>query len=137
MKRYIVDTGPVIALLNAADSNHKWARETFDRIEPALITCEPVLAEACYLANRLKGGADKVLDLVGRDIVRVSFDLGTEIEAIRSLMARYASVPMSLADACLVRMTELDDQATIVSLDSDFRVYRRHRRQAVPVLLPK
>lgn len=137
MKRFIVDTGPLIALLNVADSHHAWARSTFDRIEPALMTCEPVLTEACFLANRFRGGADKVLELVARDIVRISFDLSTEVEAVRGLMSRYGSVPMSLADACLVRMTELDDDCTLITLDTDFKIYRRHRRQVVPVLMPK
>jgi predicted nucleic acid-binding protein len=52
-------------------------------------------------------------------------------------MERYSSIPMSLADACLVRMSELEPRATVISLDSDFKIYRRNRRQVIPVLLPK
>ncbi len=137
MKRFIVDTGPLVALLNAHDARHDWAKTTFSRIEPPLVTCEAVIAEACFLTARLDAGADKVLDLLSRKVVLVAFDLGAEHDAVRTLMKRYVSTPMSLADACLVRMTELDGDATVVTLDSDFTFYRRHRRQSIPVLSPQ
>jgi predicted nucleic acid-binding protein len=139
MKQVIVDTGPIVALLNARDTHHAWAREVLDRIEPPLTTCEAVLSEACFLVRSLKGGRDAVLDLVSRGIIEVPFQLGPEVDAVRKLMTltRYASVPMSLADACLVRMTEMDGRATVLTLDSDFKVYRRNGRQSVPVIMPK
>jgi predicted nucleic acid-binding protein len=95
-----------------------------------------VLSEACFLLRKVSGGADAVLAFVHRGLVRVSFRIEPEVVAVRELMNRYAGVPMSLADACLVRMAELDARATVLSLDSDFRVYRRNGRQAVPALLP-
>lgn len=137
MKHVIVDTGPIVALLNARDTHHAWAREVLDRIEPPLTTCEAVLSEACFLVRSLKGGRDAVLDLVSRGIIEVPFHLGTEVDSVRKLMTRYASVPMSLADACLVRMTEMDGRATVLTLDSDFKVYRRNGRQTVPIIMPK
>lgn len=136
MKRLIVDTGPIVAVLNANDAHHAWTRTVLDRVEPPLATCEAVLSEACFLLRRLRGGPDAVLDLVERGILSVGFSLTTEIVAVRKLMARYSSVPMSLADACLVRMAELDDKAAVFTLDSDFAIYRKNRRQVIPAIRP-
>lgn len=136
MNRVIVDTGPLVALLNARDAHHEWAVEVFDGIAPPLITCEAVISEACFLVRRLEGGCDAVLELVSRGIVTVAFRLGDELVPVRKLMLRYATVPMSLADACLVRMAELDDRATVLTMDADFRIYRKHGRQTIPYLMP-
>ncbi len=137
MKRFVVDTGPLVALLNANDAHHDWAKTTFSQIEPPVLTCEAVIAEACFLTARLDGGADNVMDLLTRKILMLDFDLSAEREAVLALMKRYTSTPMSLADACLVRMAELDADASIVTLDSDFGVYRRNRRQSIPLLSPR
>jgi uncharacterized protein len=83
-----------------------------------------------------KAGRNGVLGLVGRGIVKLDFLLSSEFDAVRKLMAKYASVPMSLADACLVRMTELHTRAAVVTLDGDFRVYRRNGRHVVHVIMP-
>ena len=135
MKQVIVDTGPLVALLNSRDAHHAWARTTLDEIEPPLWTCEAVASEACFLLGRIKGAADAVLDLVSKGVVTVDFRLSAEIEPVRKLMAKYESVPMSLADACLVRMTELNARSTVLTLDRDFHVYRRNGRQVVPVIM--
>jgi uncharacterized protein len=134
--RGIVDTGPIVAFLNAGDPHHRWAQETLSGFTLPLMTCEAVLSEAWFLVRQAKGGQNGVLGLVGRGIVALDFRLSSEFEAVRKLMAKYASVPMALADACLVRMTELDGRASLVTLDNDFRVYRRNGRQAVPVIMP-
>lgn len=134
MRRLIVDTGPIVALLNANDARHEWTRDILDRVEPPLLTCEAVISEACFLVRRIRGGQDAVLDLVARGVLSVCFSLTTEIVAVRKLVTRYSNVPMSLADACLVRMSELDDKAAILTLDSDFGIYRRNRRQAIPTI---
>ena len=131
-----IDTGPLVALLNARDSHHKWAKDVWSEIEPPLVTCEAVLTEACFLVREAAGGADAVLELVSRGIVKPSFRVEPHIDAVRALMTRFASVPMSFADACLVRMAELDARMTIMTLDSDFRVYRKNGRHVVPLLTP-
>jgi uncharacterized protein len=125
-----------VALLNRRDRHHAWAREVLDTIEPPVFTCEAVISEACFLLGHLVGGQDAVLELLSNDVVKVDFRMLPEIDALRGLMRKFANVPMSLADACLVRMTELDTQSVIVTLDTDFRVYRRNRRQVVPALMP-
>jgi predicted nucleic acid-binding protein len=137
MKRLIVDTGPIVALLSSSDAHHPWTRTVLDRVEPPLLTCEAVVSEACFLLRRIHGGSDAVLDLVQRGVISVCFSLATEIGAVRKLMTKYREVPMSLADACLVRMTELDDQAAVLTLESDFANYRRNRRQVIPTIRPE
>jgi predicted nucleic acid-binding protein len=131
-----VDTGPLVALLNRRERHHTWVSKILDTIEPPLFTCEPVLSEASFLLQNVQGGADAVLELVARGIVRSDFRVATEIEPVRALMKKFANVPMSLADACLVRMTELDQKSVVLTLDSDFGIYRRNRRQVVPTISP-
>jgi predicted nucleic acid-binding protein len=132
----LLDTGPLIALIDRHDQHHDWARSRFDEMEPPLLTCEAVLTEACYLAQRTPGGARPVLDLVERGVIRLAFDLAENFAAVATLMRRYANVPMSLADACLVRLSELLPDSTVVTLDGDFHVYRRHGRQKIRLMIP-
>jgi predicted nucleic acid-binding protein len=134
--RAIVDTGPIVAFLNTRDPHHQWAQKTLSSFTLPLVTCEAVLSEACFLVRHATGRQHAVLALVSLGIIAVEFQLSSEFEAVSKLMAKYANVPMALADACLVRMTELDSRARVITLDSDFRVYRRNGRQAVPVIMP-
>ena len=136
MREIIVDTGPLVALLNARDEHHEWAKAAMDAVEPPLITCEAVLTEAAYLVRKLRGGPEAVLDLVTRQVLRVDFRVDNELLALRTLVSRYASVPMSLADACLVRMAELRPRAAVLTLDADFQVYRRSGRLTIPLISP-
>jgi uncharacterized protein len=133
----IVDTGPLVALLNARDEHHSWARSAMEAIEPPMLSCEPVLTEACYLVRKLRGGPEAVLDLVTRGVLDVGFRVDAELLALRTMVARHASVPMSLADACLVRMAEMHPRARVLTLDTDFRVYRRGGRLAIPLIAPR
>lgn len=134
--KLIVDTGPLVALLDAREPHHTWARETLGSIQMPLYTCEACLSEALFLLHYVRGGPYALLSLMSRGVVVPLFRLASEIDAVRKLMTKYESVPMSLADACIVRMTELDARATVVTLDADFQVYRRNGRQAIPVLMP-
>ncbi len=136
MTRFVIDTGPLVALLNRRDRHHTWVREVLDTVEPPLFTCEAVVSEACFLLGKLRGGHDAVLRLVSTDVVKIDFQIRVEIDPVRGLIRKFANVPMSVADACLVRMTELEPQSVIMTLDSDFRVYRRNRRQLIPTIMP-
>ena len=136
MNSVLIDTGPLVAFLNRRERFHAWAAEVLDAIEPPIFTCDPVLSEACFLLQDVSGGQDAVLELVSRGIVRSDFRVASEIDSLRVLMKKFSDVPMSLADACLVRMTELAQQSVVLTLDSDFRVYRRNRRQVVPTISP-
>lgn len=137
MTSVIVDTGPLVALLSRREHHHAWARKVLDTIEPPIFTCDAVLSEACFLLQDAEGGHDAVLELVTRGIVRSDFRVTAEVDSLRALMKKFANVPMSLADACLVRMTELDQKSVVLTLDSDFGIYRRNRRQVVPTISPR
>jgi predicted nucleic acid-binding protein len=136
MSRVVVDTGPLVALLNRSDRHHDWVRQVLDTVEPPVFTCEAVISEACFLLSRIREGQDAVLELLSKDILKVDFRLSSEIDSVRALMKKFRSVPMSFADACLVRISELEPRSRILTLDSDFRVYRRNRRQTIPTVMP-
>ena len=132
----LVDTGPLVALLNRRDRHHAWVRDVLDTVEPPLFSCEAVLSEACFLLSRLAGGQDALLELLASQVIQVDFQIAPEVLAIRSLIRKFATVPMALADACLVRMSELDTSSVVLTLDSDFGLYRRNRRQVIPSIMP-
>jgi predicted nucleic acid-binding protein len=132
----LVDTGPLVAFLNRRDRYHAWAKERLQGAEPPLLTCEAVLSEACFLLRGYERGPEAVIDLVARGLLAVLFDLAREAAPLKLLLSRYAEVPMALADACLVRMSELHPDAVLLTLDSDFRIYRRNRRSVIPTLMP-
>ena len=134
--RVILDTGPLVALLNSRDRHHEWAVDQWSRIAPPLLTCDAVLAEACFLVQPFAGGQNAVLDLLRRSVLDASFQLAEEAGALSRLLKKYSDVPMSLADGCLVRMSELNDDWAVMTLDSDFRLYRKNGRQVIPTLTP-
>jgi predicted nucleic acid-binding protein len=136
MSVWIVDTGPLVAVLNRSDTYHAWALEHFGRLRPPLVTCEAVLSEASYLLEHGSAGARALLEFVDRGVVQVDFHFQNEVERVQELSVRYASVPMSFADACLVRMTELHHKATLWTIDTDFAIYRRNGRQRISTLMP-
>jgi uncharacterized protein len=137
LKVVLVDTGPIVAYLNGRDRHHAWAVGMFKQLRPPLFTCEAVLSEAVYLLRSAPGGGDRVMDLVGRGVLGITFDLHGEAAAVSGLLHRYRGVPMDLADACLVRMSEQHADCVLLTIDSEFRdIYRRHGRQVIPTLLP-
>lgn len=136
MTSHFVDTGPLVALLNPRDTHHGWVRSVLAELPTPVGTCEAVIAEACYLLRRIHGGSAAVLEMVSRGALSVDFALESEIEPVAALMTKYADAPMSLADACLVRMTELERDSVVVTTDRDFTRYRRNRRQTIPVAIP-
>ena len=135
-RRVLLDTGPLVALLSGRDKYHPWARLQWSQIVPPLLTCEAVLSEACFLLRAAPGGSQAVMELLRRHVVEVAFHLEDHVEAVARLIRKYASVPMSLADGCLVRMAELSPESTILTLDRDFRLYRKSGRHVVPVIMP-
>ena len=132
----IVDTGPLVAFLNATDRYHAWSKQVFGGIEGSVSTCEAVISEASFLLRHVRGGSHSVMRLVERGLVRLPFRLETESASVRRLLSRYANVPMSIADACLVRMSEQSPDCVLLTLDRDFRIYRRQGRNVLPTLMP-
>lgn len=136
MSEIIVDTGPLVAMLVKTDAQHAWAVERLRELPPPFLTCEPVLAEVAHLVRRVRRGLDRFVDLLMSDLLRVELDLMLERAAIGRLLRKYADRPMSLADACLVRLAEQHDKASILTIDGDFAVYRKHGRRVIPLIAP-
>lgn len=134
--RVLLDTGPLVASLDIADRHHLWTVAQFKEILPPLLTCEAVISEACFLLRTVPRAPTRVLEMVQRGALELSFELSHEIKAVHWLMKKYANLPASLADACLVRMSEIYAQSQTLTLDSDFRVYRQHGRRVIPVIMP-
>lgn len=137
MPAIMMDAGPLTALLNPNDEWHAWARETMRRLPTPILTSEPVLTEVSYLLRREGCDADEIFALAAESVVRVGLRFEDEQASLRELMARYRSVPMSLADATLVRLSELHRDCQVFTLDRDFRIYRRHGNKVIPVLMPE
>ncbi|GAB5534699.1 MAG: PIN domain-containing protein [Rubricoccaceae bacterium] len=132
----LADTGLVVAYLNAGDQHHAWAVGQFQNRRLPFLTCDAVIAEAVFLMAREKLPRFLVPRLLATGVLRVAFDPNQEAEAVAVLMGRYADRPMDYADACLVRMSEWFHRATVLTVDSDFHVYRRNRNEAIPVEMP-
>lgn len=130
----LADTGFLVGLLRARDRYREWAAETTSIFPPPWQTCEAVVSEAFHLLGPV--GRPALIELLRRRFVTTPFQLTHEREPVLLLMQRYADVPMSLADACLVRMTEMHTDPLVITTDSDFRIYRRHGRRVVPCVLP-
>lgn len=133
----LVDTGPLVAYLNARDRYHDWAKEQLGLVQPPLLTCEAVLSEVLFLLRGHRAAQAAVMGFVESGLLRLPFRLQDEAGTVSKLLQRYAEVPMSLADACLVRMSEQHGSTVVLTLDSDFAIYRRHRRQVVPNIRPR
>lgn len=131
----LLDTGPLVAFLSADDSHHAWAASAIDGLTGKLISCEAVISEASFLLGRNRHRRSVVLELVERMGVEVQ-PLGSELRVLRQLMDKYASTPMSFADACLVRLADLHSSATVMTCDADFRAYRRSNRRIINTLMP-
>jgi len=132
----LLDTGPLVSFLAAGLKHHVWAVEQWKRLRPPLSTCEPVLTEAAFLLRREGREADALFALLERGVIRIGLAVEEEQADLRALMRRYRNRPMSLADACLVRLSEIHTGSEIFTLDSDFRVYRRHGNKVIPLLMP-
>ena len=137
METVIADAGPLVAYLKRDDKDHVWAKEVFQRLTTRLLTCDAPLGEAFFLLQQTHGGTGQLLELLEKGLVVPAFDLVAELPAVGELLRKYESVPMSLADACLVRVAELHRDAVVFTLDGDFRIYRKHRRHAIPLICPE
>jgi uncharacterized protein len=134
-RNVLVDTGFLIALLGRRDVHHEWAVTQARGYPPPWSTCEAVLSEAFHLLGA--HGTTSVGTLLRRRALILAFDFAENLESVIVLMQKYSDIPMSLADACLVRMTETLAEPLILTTGDDFRVYRRHSRQVIPCVTPE
>jgi len=129
----IVDTGFLVAFLNRNDQHHEWAAEIGSRVSDPLLTCEAVLAETAYLIESTR----KTVELLEQGFVEIAFELPKHVDEIARLAERYEVRKPDLADLCLIRMSEMNPGLPVITVDeTDFRVYRRNKRDIIPIMCP-
>lgn len=130
---HILDAGPLIAAINRNDRHHRWARETLARLGPPFLTCPEAMAEAAAMTGRPAA----IVEMILSGEIVLAFDLAAQAASVLALLNKYADRDMDLADACIVRMTELVRDCRVVTLDrADFSVYRRSGRDVIPLIAP-
>ena len=132
----IVDIGPLVAFFDRSERHHAWTTETIGELEPPLLLCEPVLAEASYLLGQYPKAQDAIFALLQNGALRVAFHIDEHVSELRKLLQKYRDTPMSLADACVVRMAEVFPRHAILTLDADFYIYRKHGETPLTILHP-
>lgn len=137
MSLVLLDTGPIVALLDRSERNHIRVRAAFSELDATFVTCEPVIAEACYLLRSLAGAPEAVLENVERGVFQIPLRLSSESGAVRALLKKYRSVPMDLADACLVRLAEVVGSGRVLTLDGDFEIYRWRKTKKFELVLDR
>ncbi len=137
MTTVVVDAGPLVALIDGRDEHHAWSRKVLGRLTEAPVTCEAVLTEVLFLLRADQNAPRKIAGLFGSGWLALHPAVGQNPGTALALMEAYRNVPMSFADACLVRITESISESVVLTTDSDFHIYRRHRHQAIPLRMPK
>lgn len=128
-KPVLLDTGCIVALLDRSECSHERCVEVLSDLEAPLVTCEPVIAESCYLLRNMRGAPEAVVENVEKGIFMVPFRLDAAARSIRLLLEKYSDVPIDLADACLIYLATELGTGRILTLDSDFDVYRWARNR--------
>ena len=128
----IADTGFQVALLQANDEHHAWAMEVAEQVTWPALTCESVLSETAFHVR----SSELLVGMLQDGMLRVAFELGSHLEHLHESAKRYAEREPDLADLCLICMSELYPRHTVITVDNDFRVYRRNKREAIPLLCP-
>jgi len=134
--RVILDTGPMVALLNRRDQFHDWTKQALAEITAPIVSCEAVFSETSHLLRGTDYGFRRLSALASEGLVKVDFSLSDHFESVSALLKKYQDTPMSLADACVVRMSELHSQSEVLTIDSDFLHYRRNGRSVIPLIYP-
>lgn len=135
MNALIVDTGPIVAMLNRRDAYHTWSINQASKLEPPFITCEAVLAEAHFLLSGYHQGSMRLIQLVQSGKLLLTSAVESQISRVMSLLETYENVPMSFADACIVCLAE-QLNGTVFTLDGDFHVYRKNQNQRIDLIIP-
>lgn len=134
--KILADSGPLVAYVSETDQYHRWAQTAFHSFYEPLYTCEAVVSEVLFLLRSDGVDIETFLQLLERDAVRLDFSTEENRADVLNLLRKYADHPMSLADACLVRMAELTGNCQVFTTDKDFLVYRRKGRGVIPLLAP-
>jgi len=138
VKRVIVDTGPLVAFMDRGEPCHAWSVAQLEQVQGSLLSCEAVIAETDYIIRSRGGDPAGLYERVADGTIDVSFSLAAEVRSVARLLQRFADQKMQLADACVVRLSELHQDCVVLTTDSrDFLVYRRFERQRIPFLAPQ
>jgi predicted nucleic acid-binding protein len=137
MRAAIVDTGPLVAFLDRQERHHPWILERIKELHAPLLVCEPVLTETMYLLARFSRAQEALFELLQNGSLKIAFRIEDNAQALRKLHQKYRDTPISLADACIVRMAEIYDRHAVLTLDSDFSVYRKHGNVPLPLIFPQ
>jgi predicted nucleic acid-binding protein len=121
-----------VALVSSRDAHHTWALRVAEQVAEPLLTCEPVLAETAFHL----GNVELILEMVSEEFVALAFDCNDHLPQLMALAKRYTDRRPDLADLCLIRMSELFPNHSIITVDQDFRVYRRNKREVIPLICP-
>ena len=132
-----MDTGPLVSYLDAGEALHGWAVQQFALLNTPSVTCEAVITEACFLVSSSQDALQKIAEYLADGVIELDFALSSNHVRVFSLMLRYRNVPMSLADACLVCMAEDHRGSCILTLDSDFSIYRLGGRTPASLISPE
>lgn len=134
MRPTILDTGPLVAALNASDQYHDRAVDALKRVEFPLVTCEPVIVEACFLLARHHTALGWIERWLRDGQIRIVFELSANAETVFALTRKYRDLPMSLADACLVAMADADRGSRVLTFDRHFALYRCLSRRRIKTI---
>lgn len=126
----------MVALLNRRDEFHNWTKQALAEVRVPIVSCEAVFSETSYLLRGTDYGFRRLSALVNEGLVQLDFSLSDHFDSVSALLRKYQDTPMSLADACVVRMTELSPQSEVMTIDSDFLHYRRNGRSVIPLIYP-
>lgn len=132
----IADSSALLALISEDVEHHDWAVAQWDLIDPPALLCEAVISEAAFLLKREGAETDALFEFLETGAFEIAFSVADHLHDVRALMKRYQNLPMAFADACIVRMAELNQNAIVFTLDSDFTIYRKHGNKVIPLLMP-
>lgn len=135
-RKAIIDTGPLVAILDKSEKHHDWAVEQIKQLSPPLLICEAVLTETVFLLRNFPNAGKTLFGLLEGGVINIEFELAQNLPEVNTILTKYRDQPASLADACLIRMSELHKEHLIFTLDSDFHIYRKHGRQPIKLIYP-
>lgn len=132
----IVDTGVIVALADRREQFHRWSKKQVADIRPPFYTCEAVLSESFHLLNNVPNGTKSLLGFLDKGLFEVTFSYVDHADPVKTILQKYSDLPVSFADACLVRMAETTPESRIFTLDSDFSIYRTSGGDSVSLIVP-
>jgi predicted nucleic acid-binding protein len=132
----LLDTGVIVALLDRSERRHAECAELIEETDAPLVTCEAVIAEACYLTRRMAGAPEAILQNVADGTFQIPIALAPSAAAVQRILKKYRDREVDLADACLIHLASELRTGDILTLDGDFAVYRWGSNRPFRPMLP-